>query len=316
MDALDAAKKLLRVSGKSGPNGFDVSRHSIPVKQILGGGPQRDGIPALMNPKFIGAREADNGWLKDADRVMGLFLGGEAKAYPIKILNWHEIVNDTVGGRAVAVTFCPLCGTGMVFDGAIEGREYSFGVSGLLYQSDMLLYDHQTESLWSQIKSEAVAGPMMGARLKLVASVQTTWGQWKAKHPKTLALSDKTGYRRNYERDPYRGYDSNPFLMFEVNHKNAALRLKDKVLGIELGKVVRAYPFLELEKASSPLSDIIGGVPVKVYFDKESQTALIKDSKGEELPTLVGFWFAWFTFHPETEIFRTGQSIERAEMRE
>ncbi|MCH8156388.1 MAG: DUF3179 domain-containing protein, partial [Nitrospinae bacterium] len=173
-------------------SGFDYSKHSIPLDDIYDGGPGKDGIPAIMRPKFVSAEEADRGMLKNNDRVIGLVLKGKARAYPIKILNWHEIVNDRMAGHSIVITFCPLCGTGMIFDAMLKGRKMTFGVSGLLYQSDMLLYDHQTESLWSQIKSEAVTGPLTGARLKLLASTQTTWKQWKQKHPATQVLSDQT----------------------------------------------------------------------------------------------------------------------------
>jgi len=176
-------------------SGFDTSRHSIPVDEIFSGGPKKDGIPALSQPEFVAANKADI-FMKDDDRVLGLARNGQVKAYPVKILNWHEIVNDTIGKQGVVVTFCPLCGTGMVFDGKINGKNLTFGVSGLLYQSDMLLYDRATDSLWSQIKGEAVTGPLMGARLKLLSSTQTTWAQWKKNHPETLVLSQKTGYKR------------------------------------------------------------------------------------------------------------------------
>jgi|FLOH01.1.fsa_nt_gi hypothetical protein len=151
--------------------GFDFSMHSIPVADIYDGGPGKDGIPAILNPKFISAQEADKTFFKNNDRVLGYVHNGQARAYPIKILNWHEIVNDS----GAVVTYCPLCGTGMVFGTEVKGRKLTFGVSGLLYQSDMLLYDHQTESLWSQIKSEAVTGKLMGSRLKLLSSTHTNW---------------------------------------------------------------------------------------------------------------------------------------------
>ena len=129
--------------------GFDTSRHSIPVDDIYDGGPGKDGIPAILHPKIISAEEAGQTFLKKSDRILGIVQNGQAKAYPIKILNWHEIVNNRIGGGSMVVTYCPLCGTGMVFDTKVNGRKLTFGVSGLLYQSDMLLYDHQTESLWS-----------------------------------------------------------------------------------------------------------------------------------------------------------------------
>ncbi len=152
--------------------GFDFSKHSIPRSEIRSGGPPKDGIPAILEPKFVRVDQAT--FIKDQDRVLGLVHHGESKAYPINILNWHEIVNDVVGGRPVFITYCPLCGTGMAFDPTFNGRVYTFGVSGLLYKSDVLMYDHQTESLWSQIRKEAVTGEMIGSRLTLLPLIHTT----------------------------------------------------------------------------------------------------------------------------------------------
>src|SRR3989338_3305926 len=127
---------------KSSSGEFDLSKHSVPLDQIVSGGPGKDGIPAILKPVFAPAREVS--FLKDEDRILGLNQGDDAKAYPIKILNWHEIVNDTIVGKSVVVTYCPLCGTGIGFEAAVQGRPHTFGVSGLLYQSDLLMYDHQT----------------------------------------------------------------------------------------------------------------------------------------------------------------------------
>ena len=134
-------------------NGFDVGNASIPVDEILPGGPPRDGIPAIDNPVFMDAQKAT--FLSEDDRVIGIARHGITRAYPIAILNWHEIVNDRIGQESIVVTYCPLCGTGMVF---AAGSALSFGVSGLLYNSDVLMYDRQTDSLWSQLKMEAVSG--------------------------------------------------------------------------------------------------------------------------------------------------------------
>jgi len=287
-------------------SGFDFSRHSIPVDEIFSGGPAKDGIPALGQPKFVTVKAAKH-FMKDEDRVLGVARNGRAKAYPIKILNWHEIVNDTIGSQAVVVTFCPLCGTGMVFDGKINGKNLTFGVSGLLYQSDMLLYDRKTDSLWSQIKGEAVTGPLMGARLKLLSSTQTTWSGWKKKHPDTRVLSQNTGYRRDYDRDPYMGYYTSSQLMFGVQNRNKAFHPKERVLGLEIGGEFKAYPFSELAKAIEPVTDELHGSKIKVTFDKRSQTAMIQDSQGKELPSVVGFWFAWFAFHPNTGIYKASK---------
>ena len=284
-------------------SGFDFSRHSIPLEEISDGGPGKDGIPSINNPHFLSVEEAEGSLMRNSDRLLGFVHKGQARAYPVKILNWHEIVNDRVGGKAVVVTFCPLCGTGMVFDANVKNRKLTFGVSGLLYQSDMLLYDHQTESLWSQIKSQAVTGPMTGTRLKLLASTHTDWGTWKKEHPDTKILSDRTGYRRPYDRNPYQGYEFSSRLMFDVNLRNSKLHPKEKVIGIELGGKSKAYPFSELNKVSSPIKDVVSKVPIQIHYDGKTGTAVIRDEKNIELPSVVGFWFAWYAFHPETELF-------------
>jgi hypothetical protein len=284
-------------------SGFDYSRHSIPLDDISDGGPGKDGIPSIDNPHFLTIAEADQSLMQNEDRVLGFVHNDQARAYPIKILNWHEIVNDRVGGKPVVISFCPLCGTGMIFDSHVKNRNLKFGVSGLLYQSDMLLYDRQTESLWSQIKSEAVTGPMTGTRLKLLASTHTNWGTWKKKYPHTKVLSDQTGFQRSYNRDPYQGYESNSRLMFGVNLKDSKYHPKEKVIGIELGGKTKAYAFSELSRTRSPVKDIFNKIPIQIYFDRKTNTAIIRDSKNNELPSVVGFWFAWYAFHPTTKVF-------------
>ena len=158
-------------------NGFQVQPHAIPLEEILSGGPPKDGIPALMDPKFLSANEVD--FLSPQDRVLGIQGTQQAKAYPITILNWHEIVNDTLDGTPVVITYCPLCGTGMGFLRTVGPHPLTFGVSGLLYQSDVLMYDHQTESLWSQIAMQAVTGKSLGQHLEPIFLEHTTWSAWR-----------------------------------------------------------------------------------------------------------------------------------------
>ena len=162
-------------------NGFDLSTSLVDTNQIFFGGPPRDGIPALTRPAFVSLDAAT--FLDDEDRVLGLSADGQSKAYPITILNWHEIVNDQVGSMEVAVTYCPLCGTGAAFLAQVDGETLEFGVSGLLYNSDVLLYDRTTESLWSQIRAQAVTGPLAGKALVQVPLIHTSWAKWKKKHP-------------------------------------------------------------------------------------------------------------------------------------
>lgn len=281
-------------------NGFNIEGSLIPEDEIHHGGPPRDGIPALSKPKFIITTEAD--WLKPDDRVIGIEIDGERRAYPIRILNYHEIVNDRISDTAFAITYCPLCGTGVAFDAEVAGKTREFGVSGLLYNSDVLLYDRQSESLWSQIMSKAVSGPLKGTRLKKIPIQHTSWETW-LKSGDTLVLSLDTGYRRNYSRNPYGSYDDNRELYFPVNARSARYHPKERVIGFELDGRFKAYPFAELSKVESPLEDNFGGQDLVVLFDAATRSGEIRDSSGKLLPSINSFWFAWYAFHPETEVF-------------
>jgi hypothetical protein len=294
---------LLGFSGQPSQE-FDFSKHSVPLDQILSGGPPKDGIPAILKPVFVKATEA--GFLSDQDRILGLVEGSEAKAYPIKILNWHEIVNDTLAGKPVLVTYCPLCGTGIGFHPIVNGRPLTFGVSGLLYQSDMVMYDHQSESLWSQISMESIAGPMTGATLKHIFLEHTTWGEWRRAHPATLVLSTKTGFSRNYQRDPYLGYAQQADLMFPTAKTDSRFHPKEWILGLEVGGSFKAYPFSELKKVKGPVHDHIDGQQVQIRFNAKANSASATDAAGKPLPSVMAFWFAWYAFHPETKVFMTG----------
>lgn len=286
-------------------NGFDLAGASIPVNAIERGGPPKDGIPAIDRPRFVGAASAR---LADDDRVLGLALDGIRRAYPVRILNWHEIVNDRFGARSIVVTYCPLCGTGMALEPpAGPGGTVSsgFGVSGLLYNSDVLLYDRATQSLWSQILSTAISGPFNGTVLRPVPLTHTSWADWRRRHPDTAVLSTDTGFERDYGRDPYAGYDRVQRLMFEVQHRDDRFPLKEWVLGVRINGTAKAYPFSVLARAvddAGNLSDKVGGVPVRIRFDRTHRTAEAFDAQGRPLPGTMAFWFAWVAFHPRTEV--------------
>lgn len=286
---------------KTPTTSFDLTQHSVPLDQIVDGGPGKDGIPAILTPQFVSAAEAT--FLQDADRVLGLTLGAEAKAYPIKILNWHEIVNDTVSDTAVVVTYCPLCGTGIALEATLQEHRHTFGMSGLLYQRDLLMYDDQTESLWSQIGMHAVAGPLTGQPLTPIFLDHTTWAEWRAAHPATFVLSTKTGSFRNYDRASYTGYAENRELFFDTAHLDPSYHPKEWVLGIELNGVAKAYPFSEIKEIRSPISDQLGGQEVRILFDPQTRSASVTTAAGQLIPSVMAYWFAWYTFHPETKIF-------------
>lgn len=292
---------ILSLAGTS-INGFDLSTHAIPVEEIRRGGPPKDGIPAILQPKFVRANEAT--FLHAQDRILGVNQGGEAKAYPIKILNWHEVVNDTVNGRPVVISYCPLCGTGIGFQRQLKGKTYTFGVSGLLYQSDMLMYDHQTESLWSQLAMESVAGLLTGEGLSHIFLDHTTWEVWRKAHPETKVLSSETGYQRDYQRDPYLGYAGRMDLMFPVNHNNAEYHPKEWIVGVVVKGVAKAYPFAELGKTAGSIMDQVNGASITIKYDPQSKSALIFDSQKTPIPSVMAYWFAWYAFHPDTLIFK------------
>ena len=282
-------------------NGFELDDALVPPGEILNGGPGRDGIRSLDYPAFVSASDA--AFLKDKDRVLGLELNGVARAYPIRILNYHEIVNDAFGDHAVVVTFCPLCNSGIAFDAMVDRVRLEFGVSGLLYNSDVLLYDRQTGSLWSQIEKMAISGDMKGTALTAFPLRHTTWRDWVARYPDTEVLSDETGFRRNYKVNPYPNYSRNSALYFPVAEENSQYRRKSLVLGLEIDGHFKAYPFSELSKSPREFVDEFQGRTVEVQYDDKNQTASIVGDNGDEWPTLISFWFAWYAFHPNTEIF-------------
>ncbi len=285
-------------------NGFEIVDPLIPEKEIRRGGPGRDGIMALSYPSFVNAEEAD--YLSDSDRVLGVAWNGEAKAYPIGLLNRHEIVNDILGGLPVAVSYCPLCGSGLTFQSPLqEGKPFNFGVSGLLYNSDVLLFDRQTESLWSQIMMKSVNGPLKGAELSAVPTANTTWGEWKERHPQTKVVKLTRLAWNSYKVDPYGDYESDSALMFPVAENDKRYHRKAPVIGIVLDGLAKAYPFVELEHEEVPLKDEMGDQTILVHYNKEINAARITAESGEELSGSTMYWFAWYAFHPDTEVFQS-----------
>ena len=226
----------------------DWSKHSIEYHDLLSGGPPRDGIPPIDQPKFIENQLAAQ-WLKPNDPVIALEINGDARAYPLQILTWHEIINDFVGEIAVTITFCPLCNSAIVFKRNHQGITYDFGTSGLLRHSDLVMYDRQTESLWQQFTGEAIVGVMTGEQLMMIPSGLIGFEQFQAAYPAGKILSKETGYSREYGRNPYPGYDdirNNPFLFRDPLDER--LPAMARVVTVSDGKYHNAYPVELLEK--------------------------------------------------------------------
>lgn len=290
------------VVARNDKNGFDLTNSRIPVDEILPGGPPRDGIPAIDKPSYLRAGEAR--YLKDSDLVLGMVHKGIARAYPIRILVWHEIVNTEFDGEPVVITFCPLCGTGLAFSAVMDGKPLDFGVSGLLHNSDLLMYDRQTESLWSQIPGQAVTGKMAGKSLRRLAVVHLAWQDWRRKYPDSQVLSSNTGSNRDYSRDPYQGYDRTERLFFPVSKHDQRYSSKTWVLGLESNGVSKVWPFPELAKTRGTIVDTFAGQPVEIRFDAAQETASAYDADGNLLPAVRAYWFAWYGFYPDTEVYQ------------
>ena len=279
-------------------NGFRLEPAAVPADEILHGGPPRDGIPALTKPERVPASESP--W-HDDEIVIGVVRGGEARAYPVAILTWHELVNDTLGHEPILVSYCPLCGSALVFDRRVGGRTRTFGVSGLLYRSDLLLYDRETESLWSQIESAAVTGPALGVRLGVLRSSLVPWGVWKREHPDTTVLSLDTGHHRDYGASPYGDYARSERLIFP-SPLDRRYHPKMPTLGVRLpGGAARAYPAIELVRAGGLVEDELEGRAVEVRYDPDAQVFDV--DAPDELEVIEAYWFAWAAFHPDGTVF-------------
>jgi Protein of unknown function (DUF3179) len=286
-DELTVEKKATYIPAGSGQKPFDVTRHVIALDQIESGGPPKNGIPALDRPAFVSASEADR-TLKAEDIILGVQFGGVAKAYPVRILNWHEVVNDDVGEQPVLISWCPLCGSGVVYDPLVEAQRYTFGVSGLLHQQNLLLFDRGTESLWSQLRAQAITGPLAGTSLRLLPVSTTTWRSWKAEHPQTLVLSFQTGYKRDYARDPYRDWPLDRRLALVISNKGQT----------------KIYPYSELKKAGPSLQDELGGVALTIRFDAKQQSATVQALSPDSPPHFVAFLGNVRAFFPSAAIFK------------
>ncbi len=251
----------------------DTSKRSIGLSELQSGGPGKDGIPAIDSPVFTEQKAAER-WLRPNEPVIAVVVDGQSRAYPLQILMWHEIVNDTIAGVPVAVTFCPLCYSANVFDRRVRGRTYSFGVSGLLRHSDMVMYDRQTESLWQQLSGEAVVGDMVGHKLKRIPAQIISFQQFRSAYKSGVVLSRKTGYRRRYGQNPYVGYDDirkSPFMYHGKNDRR--LRPIEKVVTVSMEGQEKAYPYSVTRKLRV-INDEIAGTSLVVFHSDGAASAL------------------------------------------
>ncbi len=270
------------------------SKHSMPLDSIRDGGVGKNDIPAIDFPEFVTVQQA-RGFLTEPDFGILLDQNGERKFYPFNILNWHEVVNDVIGAQPVAITFCPLCGSAIVYDRLLNGDTFLFGVSGRLYESNLLMFDEKTESLWSQAAGECIAGDLLGKKLALVNSVIVSFEEIENNFPDAKVLSTKTGFERNYTQDPYADYVSNDTLIFPVSSHNARFMNKDMMYALEYGTYSIVLPWKKLlksGKAEVHLPHDVIVVSVKNFVP----SATVK-ATGEAVPGYFTYWFSWYAMH-------------------
>ena len=315
-------------------------KHEIRLEEIAWGGVRKDGIPALTNPKFVSAKNAN--YLTDNEAVFGIEINGDIRAYPYRMMDWHEMFNDVIGGIPVSLAYCTLCGSGILYDTRVEGRDkpFVFGSSGFLYRSNKLMYDQETHSLWNQFTGRPVVGELTGSgiELNILPVVTTTWGKWREQHPDTKVLSLDTGYTRDYSPGkPYGEYFASEELMFPALLEDKRLKEKEQVFGLRITGSEKAWP-LESFAGGKVINDRVGVIPIVLIGDKASRTVRAYRSEGREfkkaqkqlhtikyegkdwkvtettligpqgenlsrLPGHLAYWFAWSNYLGKADFF-------------
>ncbi len=300
--------------------GFDLTTCLVPPETLVATEMPRDGLAALVEPAMLDPaevarrnREGRGKFLLPHDRVVGVSLADDARAYPLLLLRWHEVVNDTVGGVPVVITYNPLCDAVVVAERTVDGAVLSFGVSGLLSNSNLLMYDRQPDpraaSLWSQLQARAVAGPaaVRSARLRLLPATLGTWNEWLAGHPDTRVLAPIENLQRLYRRDPYHSYFGSNLLRFPASPLPPAsdLALKDRVVVVSVGDTLGVFALARLARvvgASTGTFDaVVGDLPLRLSFAVDPGVATVEPRQGPPSPppTRYAFWFAWYASHPD-----------------
>jgi hypothetical protein len=293
----------------------DFSKQLVPLEEFQSGGPPKDGIPAIDEPRYSPAKEVD--FLEDREPVIQITVEGETRAYPLQILTWHEIVNTRFGNSPVTVTFCPLCNTAIAFDRRVDGEVLSFGTTGKLRDSDLVMYDRQTESWWQQFSGEALVGELAGKKLRQLPARLVSWREFRQAHPSALVLNRETGHVRDYGTNPYAGYDdvASPPIFATRNEHDDRLPPKERVVYVEVADEAFAVPFSALvETRTVELETDAGELVVRWRPGVASalDAAAIAEGRdvgagsvrlnGEPVPFTEPFWFVVAAFRPDIEI--------------
>jgi len=282
---------------------FNLDGLVEPREHIIHGGPPKDGIPALVDPTSVPVSRAVA--ISPDDRVIGVAMNGEARAYPIRLLNYHEIVNDVLGGVPIAVVYCPLCDSVSVVDRRVGGDTVTFGVSGLLLHSNVLMYDRSHDALWTQLGGRAISGPFAGRALSHFNSWEIArFDAWSHRFPTGRVISLDTGHERNYERSPYAEYFENDDLYFPVPRDDRLPRRKVPVVGVQVGDRTCAVPVEAVHRAPGGRLEVpLGQQRVILEADASGAQEIAIIDAPEGARAVHTFWFAWAAFHPNTAVY-------------
>ena len=261
------------LKSKTSSWGTNWNKRTIEFNELLSGGPPRDGIPPIDKPKFVDAFSAKS-WIKDNEPVILVKIGKQVKAYPIQILIWHEIVNDVLADKSILISFCPLCNSTIVFNRVHKGNLYDFGTSGLLRNSDLVMYDRQSETLWQQFTGRAIVGDYAGEKLTMLPSSMISFKEYYTAYPKGLVLSKNTGFNRQYGNNPYVGYDdinNSPFLY--DNPIDKRLKPMRRVVSLVSNEKAKAYPY-DILKKQKVINDTFDGEQIVLFHKSGTVSAL------------------------------------------
>jgi hypothetical protein len=278
--------------------GFALGDLRVPFEHLVAGGPKRDEIQSVDAPKLASLEEAT--WVLAENPVIGVSLGGESRVYPIHVIERHQIVNDVVGGTPIAVTYDPLAGVPLVYERKVDGKTLELGVAGILYNANFLMYDRGTQSLWSQFRGDAIAGPLAGKKLRRVVSRQETLAGWLERHPDSKVLappSDKIDYRYS----PFSSYWVSNRIPSRVDAEDPRFHAKEVVLGVVRDGKARAYLGSLVTEGGGRLDDEFAGRKIKIAYDSED--SVFRYEVPPDVEVTEAYWFAWKAFHPNTEVW-------------
>jgi len=266
----------------------DLSKHTVPLEEIMSGGPPKDGIPAIDDPRFVAVAEADR-WLGDREPIVVFEHGGVVRGYPWQVLIWHEIVNDEVAGLPVSVTYCPLCNTAIAFDRRVADRVLDFGTTGKLRHSDLVMYDRQTETWWQQATGQAIVGELTGTTLTFLSAPTVSWADFKGEYPDAEVLSRDTGYRRPYGTNPYEGYDSGRPFLFR-GRSDRRLSAMARVVVVKVNEAAVVYP-METVANEEVINHQIGGTPIALFYQAGTASAVDAEriAEGRDVGSAVAY---------------------------